>query len=262
MQQPGVIATFSIVAADPEKQEIGAAVQSKFLAVGAVAIQSYANTSYGARGLTLMSLGLHPDRVIQRLIEDDPDSVLRQVGVVDAKGRSATFSGSDCHDWAGGRAGEHYAAQGNILVSGDTVGATSETFEGATGSLATRLLQALAAGPAAGGDRRGRQSASLLVVRPKGGYGGWSDRWLDLRVDDHPTPISELKRLYTLHQLYFGEPEESDLIPLSLELVTEIQKHLVTFGYYTGESNGQFDATTQQAMADWAGVENLEERMR
>ncbi len=147
-------------------------------------------------------------------------------------------------------------------MNGDTVGAMSETFEGATGSLATRLLQSLAAGQMTGGDRRGRQSANLLVVKPKGGYGGWSDRWLDLRVDDHPTPIAELKRLYTLHQLYFGEPAESELIPLSLELVTEVKKRLATLGFYADEINGLFDAGAYQAMAAWASVENLEERMR
>lgn len=267
------IATFSIVAADPPRQELGVVVQSKFLAVGAVvpfaragvgavATQSYANTSYGPRGLALLASGLHPDAVIQQLIAEDEDPSPRQVGLVDAQGRAAAYTGPGCHVWAGHRVGPGYAAQGNILVSQETVDALADTFEGTSGSLAERLLAALAAGQRAGGDRRGRQSASLLVVKPQGGYGGWNDRWLDLRVDDHPTPIAELKRLYDLHQIYMGEPRPEDLVSLDADLVGELQERLATRGYYQGSVNGQWNEATAQALDDWAGVENLEERLR
>ncbi len=273
MNPSNIVSTFSIVAADPEAQELGIAVQSKFLAVGAVvpfalagvgavATQSYANTSYGPRGLELLATGMHPQAVIERLTAADAEAESRQVGIVDVLGRSASFTGSGCHDWAGHVVGPNFAAQGNILVSEATVAAMAETFSTSTDTLAARLLLALAAGQNAGGDRRGRQSASLLVVKPQGGYGGWNDRWLDLRVDDHPTPIAELERLYELHQLYFGVPQESDLLPLTPELVTEIQERLSARGYYAGSIDGLFGIRTQKALDDWAGVENLEERLR
>jgi len=273
MNLANIISTFSIVAADPETQEIGIAVQSKFLAVGAivpialagvgaVATQAHSNTSYGPRGLELLATGMHPDEVVKRLIvgDDDPDS--RQMGIVDAQGRSAAFTGSTCHNWAGHKTGPNFAAQGNILVSEATVASLAQTFSNSTGPLAERLVLALAAGQEAGGDRRGRQSASLLVVKPQGGYGGWNDRWLDLRVDDHPTPIAELKRLYQLHQLYFGAPKESDLLPLTPDLVAEIQERLAAQGYYQGPIDSLFGPCTQKALDNWAGVENLEERLR
>ena len=273
MNLSNVVSTFSIVAADPEIRELGIAVQSKFLAVGAVvpfalagvgavATQSYANTSYGPRGLELLATGMHSREVLERLTSEDEDADSRQVGVVDAQGRSAAFTGAGCHEWAGHVIGQNYAAQGNILVNEATVVAMAETFTMSTGPLAERLLTALAAGQVAGGDRRGRQSASLLIVKPQGGYGGWNDRWLDLRVDDHPTPIIELKRLYDLHQLYFGEPKESDLLPLTPDLITEFQELLAARGYYTGSIDGLFGPLTQQALDNWAGVENLEERLQ
>ena len=227
-----------------------------------MATQSYANTSYGPRGLALLADGLDPEMVIQQLTDADEGRASRQVGVVDAQGRSAAYTGSGCHEWAGHRTGPNYAVQGNILVSAETVAAMADMFETAGGSLAERLLAALAAGQAAGGDRRGRQSASLLVVKPQGGYGGWDDRWLDLRVDDHPEPITELKRLYQLHQLYFGEPAEDDLRRLDTAVVRELQERLRLLGYYRGAVTGVFDEPTAQALADWAGVENLEERIR
>ena len=189
---------------DPEAGEWGVGVQSKFLAVGAVvswakagvgavATQSYCNTSFGPDGLALMAQGLSAQDALDRLVAGDEGRARRQVGLVDAQGRAATFTGDECHDWAGGFTGTHYAVQGNILVSGATVEAMAKGFEEAGGELADRLVTSLAAGQAAGGDRRGQQSAAVLVVRPEGGYGGFNDRYLDLRVDDDPAPIERLK---------------------------------------------------------------------
>ena len=212
----GMVATFSIVAFEPETKALGVAVQSKFLAVGAivpwaragvgaVATQAMANFNYGPRGLDLMSRGKTAEETVEALISSDDEREHRQLGVVDARGRAATFTGSECFEWAGGVAGEHYAAQGNILVGRDTVEAMAKTFEATAGDLAGRLLAALDAGQAAGGDSRGKQSAALLVVKEGGGYGGNNDRLMDLRVDDHPEPIRELIRIRELHTLYFGE---------------------------------------------------------
>lgn len=273
MNLANIISTFSIVAADPETQEMGIAVQSKFLAVGAivpfalagvgaVATQAHANTNYGPRGLELLSAGVHPQEVIARLTAEDEGAASRQMGIVDTQGRSAAFTGAACHNWAGHKTGPNFAAQGNILVSEATVASLAQTFSNSTGPLAERLVLALAAGQEAGGDRRGRQSACLLVVKPQGGYGGWNDRWLDLRVDDHPAPIVELERLYQLHQLYFGVPKESDLLPLTPDLVAEIQDRLAAQGYYQGPIDSLFGPRTQKALDNWAGVENLEERIR
>ena len=200
------VATFSIVGYDPETGDVGVAVQSKFFAVGpvvpfaaagvgAVATQSFANTSYGPRGLDLLSQGKHPQEAIDALTGDDEGRSRRQVGIVDAQGNAATFTGDGCLPWAGGRTGPHYAAQGNILTGPEVVDVMAAAFEATSGDLATRLVAALAAGQAAGGDARGRQSAALLVVREGGGYAGYNDRYIDLRVDDHPTPIRELRRL-------------------------------------------------------------------
>ena len=211
-----IVATFSIVAFDPDTGSLGVAVQSKFLAVGsivpwaraevgAVATQAMANYNYGPRGLDLMSQGRSAQETVEALISADEEREHRQLGVVDAEGRAATFTGSECFEWAGGVTGENCAAQGNILVGRQTVEALAKTFEGTSGDLAGRLLAALDAGQQAGGDSRGKQSAALLVVREGGGYGGDNDRVVDLRVDDHPEPIRELIRLQGLHTLYFGE---------------------------------------------------------
>src|SRR6187551_272875 len=210
-----VVATFSIVACDLDAGQWGVAVQSKFLAVGsvvpwaepqagAIATQSYANPRYGPEGLALLRQGLSAADVVRRLTDADDGRDQRQVGVVDAEGHAETFTGSGCHDWAGGRTGAGYAAQGNILVSFATVDALAETFEASTGRLAERLLKSLAAGQEAGGDSRGQQSAALLVVERDGGYAGLSDTLVDLRVDDHERPIEELRRLHGLHTVFFG----------------------------------------------------------
>ena len=241
MAEP-VVATYSIVACDLTAEQWGVAVQSKFLAVGsvvpwaepgagAVATQSYANPRYGPDGLALLRQGLSAQEVVEELTAADDERAQRQVGVVDANGGSATFTGDGCHDWAGGRTGNGYAAQGNILVSAATVDALAETFEKSSGLLAERLLASLAAGQAAGGDRRGQQSAAVLVVERDGGYAGLSDTLVDLRVDDHERPIEELRRLYEAHQLLFGETPRDQWLPLDAELQAEVSGLLSRLGY-------------------------------
>jgi uncharacterized Ntn-hydrolase superfamily protein len=233
-------------------------VQSKFLAVGsvvpwaepgvgAVATQAYANPRYGPDGLALLRQGLSAEEVVKRLTEADDGRDQRQLGVVDAAGRGATFTGSGCHEWAGGRTGSGYAAQGNILVSGETVDALAETYQATEGSLAERLLASLAAAQAAGGDSRGQQSASLLVVERDGGYAALSDILIDLRVDDHETPIEELRRLYDLHDQLFGKTPRDQWLPIADELRAEIGERLARLGY--------------ERLEDWAGAANLEERV-
>jgi uncharacterized Ntn-hydrolase superfamily protein len=266
-----VPSTFSIVAHDPEAKEWGVAVQSKFLAVGAVvswaqagagavATQSYANVSFGPEGLALLAQGLSAQETLDRLVAGDEGQARRQVGIVDAQGRSATFTGDGCHDWAGGLTGTHYAVQGNILVSGATVEAMAEAFEGSKGELADRLVASLAAGQAAGGDRRGQQSAAVLVVRPEGGYGGYTDRYMDLRVDDDPAPIERLKGLVDLHHLFFKPPAPGEMAPIEGELASEVQQILQWTGFYDGPINGEYDTATRQALSALVGNENFEER--
>ncbi|HAF71140.1 MAG: Uncharacterized protein XD60_0513 [Acetothermia bacterium 64_32] len=265
--------TFSVVACDPQAEELGVAVQSKFLAVGAVvpwakakvgaiATQSYSNTAYGPEGLKLLAEGLSPEDVLDRLTSADPERALRQVGMVDAHGRAAAFTGERCLPWAGHLVGESFSCQGNILVSQAVVEAMAESFIKVSGSLAERLLAALEAGQAAGGDRRGQQSAALLVVREGGGYGGRNDRYIDLRVDDHPRPIEELKRLFELHQLYFAPAGPADLIPLDETLVSTLQGLLGKLGYWQGEVDGGLTPEFKQALSLFCHMENLEEHLR
>ncbi|MBM4465364.1 MAG: DUF1028 domain-containing protein [Chloroflexi bacterium] len=266
-----LVATFSIVAYDPENGDLGIAVQSKFLAVGAVvpwaragvgavATQSWANTTYGPEGLKLMAEGLSAQEALAKLIEADEERDRRQAGMVDVRGDAAAYTGQGCFAWAGHIVGEGFACQGNILVGEETVQAMAQTFEESEGELADRLVAALEAGQEAGGDSRGQQSAALLVVRDKGGYGGFDDRYLDLRVDDHPTPIQELKRLLGLHNLYFYKSKPEDLLPLEGEVAREVQEILSKLGYYRGEIHGLYDEATRQALFDFSGIENLEER--
>lgn len=266
------IATFSIVAYDPGKQEWGVAVQSKFLAcaavvswaragAGVVATQSFANIAYGLDGLDLMAGGRSATEAIEILTAADEQRDQRQVGMVDKNGRAASFTGSGCHDWAGHIVGEGFACQGNILIPG-TVEAMAETFERARrgpGELVDWLVEALAAGQEAGGDSRGRQAAGALVVRENGGYGGNNDRYLDLRVDDHPDPIVKLAELVTMHHLLFGEVNPDNLIPLA-EVAAELQLALLHTGHYRGPRNGLFDDATRAALWALVGSENLEER--
>ncbi len=267
------ISTFSIVAWDPDTGDLGVAVQSKFLAVGAVvpwarasvgavATQAWANTTYGPEGLALMEQGLSAREALDRLVAADEDAAHRQVGLVDARGGAATFTGPECLPWAGGRTGPGYACQGNILVNEDTVIAMAETFEASKGGLWDRLVAALAAGQEVGGDSRGQQSAALLVVREKGGYGGRNDRFIDLRVDDHPTPINELKRLLELHKLYLFSSRPEDLLPMDGEIVRELQLIAQRTGHYAGPITGEYDEATREAMRTLVGIENLEERWR
>jgi uncharacterized Ntn-hydrolase superfamily protein len=234
--------TFSIVGFDPETKELGIAVQSKFLGVGAVvpwakagvgavATQSYANTAYGPEGLLLMEAGKTAQETINTLTSADNDAAYRQVGIVDANGKAATYTGEKCYDWAGGVTGTNFAAQGNILVSEETVQAMGKTFQETKGTLAERLLKALDAGQDAGGDSRGMQSAALLVVKEKGGYGGFNDRYIDLRVDEHPDPIKELIRIYELQQLYFAPTKEENIVEIQGEVRDELTSHLNRHGY-------------------------------
>jgi uncharacterized Ntn-hydrolase superfamily protein len=265
--------TFSIVAYDPQKREWGIGVQSKFLAVGstvpwaragagAVATQSWANTSYGPRGLAMMDEGMSAAEAIARLTEEDEDRAWRQVGVVDSRGNAAAFTGQDCYDWAGHLVGDHYTCQGNILVGQDTVKAMAETFEECQGALPDRLLAALLAGQKAGGDRRGQQSAALLVVREGGGLDGLNDRYVDLRVDDHVAPIEKLAHLLELHRLYWGETDPKTLVKIEGRVASELQRILTRTGYYRGPATATYDAATKQALLDLVNTENLVKRWR
>ena len=266
------IATFSIVAYDSNKKEWGVAVQSKFLAcaavvswaragAGAVATQSFANITYGIEGLDLMERGLGAADTIETLTAADENRAQRQVGMVDRNGRAAAFTGEGCYDWAGHIVGEGFTCQGNILVPG-TVEAMAAAFEEARrgpGELADWLVGALAAGQAAGGDSRGRQAAGVMVVRHNGGYGGNNDRYLDLRVDDHPEPIEKLAELVTMHHLLFGEVDPDKLVSL-VSVAGDLQKVLRRTGHLKREADGEFDDETRDALRALVGSENLEER--
>jgi uncharacterized Ntn-hydrolase superfamily protein len=263
MARQPLVATYSIAACDPDARQWGVATQSKFLGVGsvvpwavpgvgAIATQAYANPRYGPEGLALLREGLSAQEVVERLTAADDGREHRQLGVVDGQGRGASFTGSECVDWAGGKTGDGYAAQGNILVSAETVGAIAETFEGSTGTLAERLLDCLDAAQAAGGDRRGQQSAALLVVERDGGYAGLSDEVVDLRVDEHPRPLEELRRIYVMHQAIFGKTPRDQWVDVDEALADELRERLAKLGYEGGLDNAFFT---------WAGNENLEERV-
>jgi uncharacterized Ntn-hydrolase superfamily protein len=258
MAEP-LVATYSIVGCDLEARQWGVAVQSKFLAVGAlcpfaqaevgaVATQSYVNPRYGPDGLALLREGLSAEEAVERLTSADEGRAQRQLGIVDSEGRAATYTGKRCFDWAGGRTGEGYAAQGNILVGAETVDALAATFESKAGvPLVERLIECLAAAQAAGGDRRGQQSAALIVVQKNAGYAGLSDTLVDLRVDDHERPIQELRRIYGIHRRLFGVTPREEWLPVEGELRTEVDERLAGLGH--------------DSLAGWAGVENLEERV-
>jgi uncharacterized Ntn-hydrolase superfamily protein len=264
MARRSVVATYSIAACDLEAGQWGVATQSKFLGVGsvvpwaepqvgAIATQAWANPRYGPDGLALLSEGLSADEVVERLTSADDGREHRQLGVVDGKGGSASFSGTECMDWAGGRTGPCYAAQGNILVSAETVDAIAETFEATSGRpLAERLLDCMDAAQAAGGDRRGQQSSALLVVERDGGYAGLSDSVVDLRVDEHERPLQELRRIYVMHQAIFGETPREEWLDVDDALGQELRERLGRLGY---------DGDLAESYFAWAGKENLEERV-
>jgi uncharacterized Ntn-hydrolase superfamily protein len=258
-----LVATYSVAACDLDAGQWGVATQSKFLAVGsvvpwaqpgvgAIATQAYANPRYGANGLELLREGFGAEEVVERLTTADDGRDHRQLGIVDREGRAATYTGAECHEWAGGRTGKGYAAQGNILVSEATVDAIAETFEASSGPLAERLLDCLDAAQAAGGDRRGQQSAALLVVERDAGYAGLSDEVVDIRVDEHPRPLDELRRIYWMHQAIFGKTPESEWLQVDPDLEAELRERLARLGYEGGLG---------QALFNWAGTENLEERI-
>lgn len=257
--------TYSIVGADPVAGECGVAVQSKFLAVGAfvpwarggvgaVATQAFADITFGSRGLELLEAGRSPEKAIEELIYDDDLRGHRQVGIVAADGTSSSYTGEDCFEFAAGVSGHNFAAQGNILTSPDVPAEMAATFNDTPGDLAHRLLEALAAGQAAGGEKRGMESAALLVVRPEGGYGGNHDRWLDLRVDHSESPIEDLRRLLDLHTLYFGKSGKEDLLAFDESLQTEVEEILDSIGWWDPAESleGNLNA--------WLGWHNLEER--
>lgn len=257
--------TFSIVAADPDAGEVGVATQSKFLAVGAVvpwargglgavATQSFAEVTFGPRGLDLLAAGLDPQAALDQLLEADEKRETRQAGIVDASGRAASFTGKECFEVAGSLTGHGYACQGNILASDEVVPAMAAEFQGATGPLAERMVEALRAGQRSGGDRRGQEAAALYVARPGGGYGGNNDRYIDLRVDHHDQPIEELAGLLSLHRLYFGRPREEELIDADEGVEREIQDLLTRLGRLD-RGRGLWDS-----LSDYMGWENLEER--
>ena len=263
--------TFSIVATNADHTEFGVAVASKFLAAGsavpaarvgagALATQAWANTAYKADGIALLTNGANAQETVNTLTKLDAKREHRQLGVVDAHGASATYTGAECTDWAGGVAGDGYAIQGNILEGSRVIALMEEAWLGSDKRepLARRLLAALAAGDAVGGDKRGRQSAGLYVVGEEGGYGGGDDVIVDLRVDDHEAPIPELARLLTIHDMLFGKPDPSELMQLTGALAEEVRSLLGAQGYIAG---GVTTAELDRVLAAWAGVENLEERL-
>jgi uncharacterized Ntn-hydrolase superfamily protein len=263
--------TFSIVAFDPETKELGVAVASKFLAVGAlvpwakagvgaIATQSWVNVDYGMRGLELMAQGKSARETLKILTENDEMKQSRQVGFVDANGNSATFTGSDCFHWAGGIAGENFACQGNILTGENVVKVMSETFQRSSGDLAERLIKALLAGEEAGGDSRGKQSAALLVVKENGGYGGFDDRYIDLRVDDHPSPGKELQRLLSLHVLYFKKSNSEDILKIEGDLKERLVKQLISLEYI--KTKQPTDEDLFEALHSFHLIENFDERIQ
>lgn len=286
--------TFSIVARDPVNGDLGVAVASKFLAVGsvvpwaragvgAIATQARANVTYGPDGLVALQLGANAEAALARLIDADDGRPERQLGIVDARGGAASHTGSGCLHWAGGRVADGVAVQGNILTGPDVVDAMITAFDASSGPLPDRLLTSLLAGDRAGGDARGRQSAALLVVRAGGGYGGTTDRWIDLRVDDHDDPVPELRRLHDVWRLLSERPEPGDLLAIEPALAAELRERLARAGWAPGrddrfaasirgaltgvtrigeprDAGPDWDATWDRALVTWMSVANLEER--
>jgi uncharacterized Ntn-hydrolase superfamily protein len=260
--------TFSIVAWDQEEREWGVAVASKFLAagsvvswaragVGAIATQAYANVTYGPRGLDLLAAKT-ADEVVAELTGSDPESTQRQLGVVDRNGQAAAFTGGECFDWAGSKIGDGYTCQGNILTGPEVVENMATAFESTSGDLTARLLMAMSAGDAVGGDRRGKQSAAMLITREGGGYLGGTDVALDLRVDDHPEPVAELGRIIEVHRLLFPNPRDLDFVDIDDTLARRMAVALSAAGFKT--NSPAYDESLRKALSSWMGNENLEMR--
>ena len=270
---PPRFGTFSIVAHEAATGAWGVAVQSKFISVGsvvpfavagvgAVATQALANAAYGPDGLASLKRGTSAEQTVRQLTAADPERDHRQLGVVDAKGRAAAFTGSKCMDWAGHEVGEGFTCQGNILFGPAVVRAMARTYEATPGDIADRLLAALAAGQREGGDRRGMQSAALLVARAGQGYGG-TDRWIDVRVDDHPSPIEELTRVFRLYDLTMLSREDpATLLRIEGDVASGLQHDLSVLGYYTGRLTGSWDAASQAAFVRFIGEHNFENKQR
>lgn len=266
------IATFSIVAYYKEENAWGIAVASKFPAVGAVvpwacagegavATQSYANTTYGPLGLKLMASGVSAEEALTQLVNDDEEKNLRQAGFVDASGNAATFSGEECMEWAGGLVGNGFCVQGNILTGPAVIEHMAAAYsDSSLLEFPERLLKALSAGDQAGGDRRGRQSAAILVVKPEGGYAGFNDRWVDYRVDDHEDPVPQLADLLVLHRLYFGESTDDDRLEITGETVQILNEIMIKLGYLPGIERSTADEELQAALRKFIGNENFEDR--
>jgi len=268
---PIILNTYSIVAHDPDEKAWGVAVASKFPAVGAVvswaraevgavATQSFVKIGFGPNGLALMEQGHSAQETLDILLSNDSQPGGRQVGLVDANGEAAAYTGPDCFDWAGHIVGEGFTCQGNILTGGETLDAMAETFTATKGELADRLVAALLAGDTVGGDKRGKQAAAVLVVKLGGGYGGDTDRYLDLRVDDHREPVKELERILAIHHLFFGETDPNNKLPITEDIARELQTMMLRLGYYNGEAHGRWDAESIKAFRAFTGNENLEER--
>jgi uncharacterized Ntn-hydrolase superfamily protein len=266
--------TFSIVAFDRETATWGVAVQSKFISVGsvvpfaeagsgAIATQALANVAYGPAGLALLRKGVGASEVVRRLTEADDGRDERQLGVVDSVGGSASFTGKKCMDWAGHETGDGFACQGNILFGPGVVRAMARTYESAGGDILDRLLAALAAGQREGGDRRGMQSAALLAVRKGGGYGGGNDRWVDIRVDEHPSPIEELRRVFRIYDMTnLTREDPATLLGIEGDVAKALQHDLSVLGYYTGRLTGEWDAVSRAAFSRFLGEHNFENKER
>ncbi|MCE4598986.1 MAG: DUF1028 domain-containing protein [Desulfurococcales archaeon] len=267
------VSTFSIVGFDPETGDLGVAVASKFIAVGAIvpwaragvgaiATQALANVSYGPRGLELLSKGYDAREVLKKLVAGDPQREERQVGIVDSKGNAAAFTGSKCYQYAGHIIGEGYTVQGNILAGPEVLEEMAKAYETTQGELVDKLLASLEAGDRAGGDKRGKQSAAIVVVREGGGYGGYTDRYVDLRVDDHHEPVRELKRIFRIWELTLLTREKPDDTVLKHEVAEQVQEALRRLGYYDGKITGKWDQETEKAFTDWALINNFENKLR
>ncbi|MFW9924278.1 MAG: DUF1028 domain-containing protein [Candidatus Thorarchaeota archaeon] len=266
--------TYSIVAYDPIKKQWGVAVQSKFVAVGslvpfaranigAIATQAYVNTSYGPKGLELLQQGMTAQEVINKLISEDPNSSQRQVGIVDSFGNAASFTGKDCYDWAGHHIGKNYSCQGNILASENVIKDMSNAFENANGDLIEKLFEALEAADAAGGDKRGRESAAILIVQEKGAYDGGTDNYIDIRVDEHPDPIKELHKVFLIYDLcILNRDDPKDILKIENEVLSIIVDELIESGFYSGERVDKYTTNIQSAFTKWLHTNNFEVKER